>query len=102
MSHDTTIFFGHCYGCAMNNTASKVSPLRLQPRKAGPLAGYQATEPKEPPLPLSDQWVRSQVQQAAVIWVQTQTRQLQVQTYVKVISTVYLTHIRPKHIGGSS
>lgn len=41
--------------------------------KAGPLAGYQATEPKEPSLPLSDQWVGSQVQQTAVIWAQEHT-----------------------------
>lgn len=40
---------------------------RLPPMKAGPLAGDQATEPKEPPLPLPDQWVGSQVQQAAVV-----------------------------------
>lgn len=33
----------------------------------GPLAGYQATEPEETPFPLSDKWVRSQVQQTAVI-----------------------------------
>lgn len=43
------------------------------PRRREPLAGYQATQPKEPPLPLSDKWVGSQVQQTAVIWAQEHT-----------------------------
>ena len=40
----------------------------------GPLAGYQATEPKETPLCLPDQRVGSQVQQAAVICWKTRRR----------------------------
>lgn len=44
------------------------------PTKVGPLAVDQATEPKEAPLPLSDQRVGSQVQQTAVIWAQAKNR----------------------------
>lgn len=43
------------------NMDQKLEPLMLSAR-------HHAAESGEAPLPLSDQWVRSQVQQAAVVW----------------------------------